>query len=109
MSTESWVFLWTVICSFGVPTGIALYIKKLFKQDGVRRKKREVALDEFYELQVRGIKQSIDLGKAVAIAMQNGKCNGEVADALRGCKKLEEDQDKFLATDFIQNRTKSLP
>jgi hypothetical protein len=109
MKMEEMMFMLAVLVAFGVPSGIALYIKKLFKQDGVRRKKREVALDEFYKLQVRGIRQSIDLGKAVAIAMQNGKCNGEVADALKDCKKLEEDQDKFLATDFIQNRTKSLP
>ncbi len=99
--------VWEILVLLGVPsavTGICFwwlkrYIDKREKQHNAQeeaRHKNEVLL-------VKSIAASIALGEACAIALKNGKCNGETEAALEYAKTVKHEQQNFLNEQGIKN------
>lgn len=70
---------WTIVLAAGIPSTItglivAWFVKKIDKRDAAREKMNV--------LLIQGVNASISLGEANAIALKNGKTNGETEKAL---------------------------
>lgn len=68
--------------------------------------KREVDEKKRQDYQVMallGSAAAAKLGKATAIALQGGKLNGEMKDALEYMLRLEAEQDSFIKRQCIEN------
>lgn len=61
-----------------------------------RQKARDKARKDFELFQIQMTAATASLGKANAIALQNGKCNGETHAALEALEKVKEKQRDFL-------------
>ena len=75
-----------------VGTVVGIIIKRIDKN----QQKREKSRKEFELFQVEMITANAALGKANAIALQNGKCNGETHAALEYLEKIKHKQREFL-------------
>lgn len=96
--------VWTLILSIGLPSAIVGGIVGLFfrrfekKMDADReaRRKHEV-------FQVKMLTAVTALSKANAIALKNGKCNGETTAALRYLEHVKHEQRDFLTEQGINH------
>ncbi len=61
-----------------------------------RQKDRDKARKNFELFQIQMISACASLGKANAIALQNGKCNGETHAALEALEEIKRKQRDFL-------------
>ena len=52
---------------------------------------------------VRSVGASIALGEAAALALLNGKCNGETEKALAFAREVRQEQKDFLTEQGIKN------
>lgn len=92
--------IWSVLVAAGVPSlvlGAMLqrYAKKVEKAEQ-HRKSQEIARKEFEKFQLDSLTAVMKLSEANAIALQNGKCNGETHAALDYMKTVKRDQRAFL-------------
>lgn len=100
------LFSW--ILAAGIPTSIisgviALALrrieKKIDKRQLEREKKeeeREAARKEYERYTTRQLMAVTALSEANAIALQNGKCNGETRRALEYTRQMKHEQREFL-------------
>ena len=87
-----------VLTAAGVPSALfAYYLRKVEK----RREAEEAARREYEMYQVKMLTATACLCEANAIALQNGKCNGETHKALEHLKKVKHDQRDFLVSQGI--------
>lgn len=70
--------------------------EKVQEEQEATRLKNEVLL-------VKSIGASIALGEATAIAIKNGKCNGETEAALEYAQRIKHEQRDFLHEQGIKN------
>lgn len=68
-----------------------------------KQEEREMARREYEFHQVQMNVANAKLGRANAIALQNGKCNGETHSALEFLNKVAEDQNDFLIRHGVDN------
>lgn len=104
--TAAQVF-WSLLVAIGVPSAVVSLLlrrmeKKLEKQEKERRD-REKAREKNEILIVKLVGASIALGEASAIALKNGKCNGETEAALAYARKVKHEQKDFLTEQGIKN------
>lgn len=92
--------IWAVLVAAGIPSlvlGAMLqrYTRKVEKAEQ-HRKAQEAARKDFEKFQLDSLTAVMKLSEANAIALQNGKCNGETHAALEYMKTVKRDQRSFL-------------
>lgn len=89
-----------IVAAAGIPSGIfAYYLRRI-----ERRREREEKARRDYELyQVKMLTATAAVCEANAIALQNGKCNGETHKALAYLKEVKHAQRDFLAAQGIDH------
>ena len=89
--------IWAILVALGVPSAVAgtvigIALKRLEKRMDEERKARR----DFETFQVKGLCATMKVCEANAIALQNGKCNGETHAALEYMQEIKQDQRDFL-------------
>lgn len=103
--------VWTIIAAIGLPSAIVgavvgLYIRRIEKRMDKaeeERRKREAARRQYEVFQVKTLTAVTALSKANAIALKNGKCNGETKAALEYLEEVKHDQRDFLTEQGIDH------
>lgn len=89
-----------VLAAAGIPSALfAYYLRKIEK----RRADEEAARKQYELYQVKMLTATAGLCEANAIALQNGKCNGETHRALDHLKEVKHDQRDFLVAQGIDH------
>ena len=89
-----------VLTAAGIPSALfAYYLRKIEKH----RAEEEAARRQYELYQVKMLTATACLCEANAIALQNGKCNGETHDALRHLENVQHDQRDFLVSQGIDH------
>ena len=99
--------IWTALIAISVPSAIVSLLfhrmeKKMEKRDK-EREGRERAREKNEILLVKMVGASVALGEASAIALKNGKCNGETEAALEYARQVKHEQKDFLTEQGIKN------
>lgn len=90
----------TIVAAASVPSAIfAYYLRRIER----RRERREAARHDYELYQVKMLTATAAVCEANAIALQNGKCNGETHKALAYLKEVKHAQRDFLAAQGIDN------
>lgn len=89
--------IWAICIAWGIPSAIAgavigIAFKRFEKRMDAEREVRRA----FEQFQVKGLCATMKVCEANAIALQNGKCNGETHSALEYMRKVKLDQREFL-------------
>lgn len=103
--------VWTILLAIGLPSAIVGAVVKLAfsriekKMDTEReeREEREEARRKYEIFQIKTLTAVTALSKANAIALKNGKCNGETSAALEYLDKVKHDQRDFLTEQGIDH------
>lgn len=89
-----------LLVAVGAPSALfALYLRRAEK----RHDKQEQARRQYEQYQVKMLTATAGLCEANAIALQNGKCNGETHRALAHLKEVKHDQRDFLVEQGIDH------
>lgn len=95
---------WTVLIAVGLPSAIVGGIVGIFFHRIEKKMDKEREARRKYELfQVKIQAATISLCKANAIALKNGKCNGETSEALDYLNKVKHEQWDFLTEQGIDH------
>lgn len=104
---ELWQFLLSiglVSAVIGGVVGLGFQgIKKRMDKEAEERAEHEQARREFECFQVKMLTATATLSEANAIALQNGKCNGETHAALEYMKTVKREQREFLTKKGIDH------
>lgn len=85
--------LWPIILACSVPSALfALLLRRLEKKMDKEREARR----RYEGFLIKTQTATIALCKANAIALKNGKCNGETSAALRYLEKVKHEQRDFM-------------
>ena len=99
--------LWTTLLAIGLPSSIVGFalrrIEKKMDEDRKTRETQEKARKQHERFLVEMLTASAALGKANAIALKNGKCNGETSAALAYLEKVKHEQRDFLTRQGIDH------
>lgn len=96
--------LWTVLLAIGVPSAIVGGVAGIFFRRIEKKMDKEREARRKYELfQVKVQAATIALCKANAIALKNGKCNGETKAALEYLAQVKHEQREFLNEQSIDH------
>lgn len=99
--------LWTTLLAIGLPSAIVGFalrrIEKKMDEDRQTRETQEKARKQHERFLVEMLTASAALGKANAIALKNGKCNGETSAALAYLEKVKHEQRDFLTRQGIDH------
>ena len=103
--------IWTIVAAVGLPGAVVsavvgLLIRRIEKRldkEEKERQQREKARREYELFQVKMLTAATALGKANAIAIKNGKCNGETSAALAYLREVKHDQRDFLIAQGIDH------
>lgn len=79
------------------------YLKKLLDKRDVKIESREKAREQNEILLIKSVGASLSLGEATAIAIKNGKSNGELESALAYAKTVKHEQKEFLNEQAVKN------
>lgn len=95
---------WTVLLAVGLPSAIVGGIVGIFFRRIEKKMDKEREARRKYELfQVKIQAAIISLCKANAIALKNGKCNGETSAALDYLNQVKHEQRDFLTEQGIDH------
>lgn len=100
-----------ILLQIGVPSaivgGIVSFcfkrLEKRMKAEEERREAREKSRKDYETYQVKMLTATARLCEANAIALQNGKCNGETHGALANLQRVKNDQRDFLVSQGIDH------
>ena len=103
--------VWTILLSIGLPSaivgGIVTFalnrIEKKLEAERRAREKQEEARKDYELFQVKTLTAVIALSKANALALKNGKCNGETTAALKYLERVKHEQRDFLTAQGIEH------
>lgn len=99
--------IWAFLLAIGVPTsvvGFAVHrIEKKLDKETQEREERDKARRQYERYQVKMLTATAALSKANALALKNGKCNGETEEALEYLDEVKHDQRDFLAQQGIDH------
>lgn len=96
--------VWNILLAIGLPSAIvggvvAIFFRKIEKKMNDERTTRRK-----YEIfQVKTLTAVTALSKANAIALKNGKCNGETSKALEYLDTVKHEQRDFLIEQGIEH------
>jgi hypothetical protein len=92
--------IWAILAAAGLPAAIlGLLIRRLEKRldkEQKAREERENARKTYESFQVHALTAVMKLSEANAIALQNGKCNGETHKALDYLTEVRYEQRDFV-------------
>lgn len=98
---------WILLGMFSIPsaiTGFAFWmLQKSLNKAEARRSKREECLMKYQLMLIDTSFASISLGKATAIAVKEGKCNGEMKEAFEKVAEVEKKQKDYLNLQAIEH------
>lgn len=102
---------WATLLAIGIPSSvvtaiIGFMVRKIERRmDDERRTRQEQdeARKQFEKFQARGLTATMALCEANAIAIQNGKCNGETHRALDYMQQVKYEQRDFLTSQGIEH------
>ena len=92
--------LWAIILAAGIPSTITGLIVTWFVK---RQDEKDKAREEINMLLIQGVGASISLGEANAIALKNGKTNGETEKALSYAKEAKHCMTNYLTRKGVQS------
>ena len=96
-----------MLITLGIPsaiTGLCFWmIKKRIEEDKKERDIKEAAKEDSEFLLIKCVGASLALGEATAHAIINGKCNGEMTEALKYAKQMKHEQKDFMTKQGIKN------
>lgn len=96
-----------IIGAAGVPAALlGFFIRRLEKrldEEKKAREEQEKARKTYEGFQVHALTAVMKLSEANAIALQNGKCNGETRKALEYLTEVRHQQRDFLITQGLDN------
>lgn len=99
--------IWTILCAVGVPSAVVAFafrrIEKKLDKERTDREKHEEARRKYEVFQVKTLTAVTALSKANAIALKNGKCNGETKAALEYLDQVKHEQRDFLVEQGIDH------
>lgn len=96
--------IWAIFLAWGVPSAIAgTVIGVTFKRFEKRMDEERNARRDFERFQVKGLCATMKVCEANAIALQNGRCNGETHAALEYMQEVKRDQRDFLMSQGIDH------
>lgn len=96
--------IWAILLAWGVPSAIAgTVIGVMFKRFEKRMDEERNARRDFERFQVKGLCATMKVCEANAIALQNGRCNGETHAALEYMQEVKRDQRDFLMSQGIDH------
>lgn len=92
--------LWQIVAALGIPTAVTglLFwkLERRITKSEAKRDKKEADRLMFETNQFKLIGAIAAVSEANAIALQNGKCNGETHKALEYMEKVKHEQRDFL-------------
>lgn len=103
--------IWTILVAAGLPSAVVAGVVGLFfrriekrlEREHEARKAQEAARIEFEGFLVDGITAIMKLSEANAIALQNGRCNGETHAALDYEREVKRKLRKFFQRQGLEN------
>ena len=99
--------IWAIIAAAGLPAALlGLFIRRLEKrldEEKKAREEQEKARKTYEGFQVHALTAIMKLSEANAIALQNGKCNGETRAALKYLTEVRHQQRDFLIAQGLDN------
>lgn len=96
--------IWVILLAWGVPSAIAgTVVGIMFKRFEKRMDEERKARRDFERFQVKGLCATMKVCEANAIALQNGRCNGETHAALEYMQEVKRDQRNFLMSQGIDH------
>lgn len=103
--------IWTIIGATGLLSAVVggivgiffRRIEKRMDKENEARQEREEARRKYEIFQVKTLTAVTALSKANAIALKNGKCNGETKAALEYLDKVKHEQREFLTEQGIDH------
>ena len=96
--------VWAILTASGLLSavisglvGLAYHrIERRLDREAAERKKRDEDRKRYELFQIRALTATMALGKANAVALKNGKCNGETTAALEYLSRVKHDLRDFL-------------
>lgn len=99
--------VWTILVAVGLPSAVVgFFVRRIEKRLDAEKKAREEqeAARKAYEgFNVHALTAVMKLSEANAIALQNGKCNGETRKALGYLTEVRHEQRDFLIKQGLDN------
>lgn len=99
--------IWELILAIGIPSAVVGFafsrIEKKLDKEKKEREKQEEARRNYESIQVKLLTAGIALSKANAVALKNGKCNGETKAALEYLETVKHEQRDFLTKQGIEH------
>lgn len=96
--------VWQILVAVGIPSAmVGTVIGIMFRRIEKRLDEEKQARRKFERFQLRGLTATMALSEANAIALQNGKCNGETHKALDYMKDVKHEQRDFLISQGIEH------
>lgn len=92
--------IWTIVLAAGIPSTISSLVIGWFVK---RQSDRDKAREQINILLVQGVGASISLGEAVAIALRDGKTNGETKEALKYAMDAKHNITNFLTAQGVKH------
>lgn len=102
---------WNIIAAVGIPAALAAAVigfcvrrfEKKVDEAEKARKRHEKDRKSFELFEVQTLLATVSLCEANAIALQNGKCNGETHAALEYLQTVKHQQKDFLIAQGVEN------
>lgn len=96
-----------LLAAIGIPTAFSGFLfrrieKRIEKRESTREE-RDKAREKNEVLIIKGVGASIALGEACALALKNGRSNGETEAALEYARKVKHEQKDFLTDLSVKN------
>lgn len=102
---------WSVLLAVGLPSAIVSgvagiffrRIEKKMAEEREEQKKREEARRKYEVFQVKTLTATMALSKANALALKNGRCNGETKAALEYLNEVKHEMRDFIDEQSIDH------
>lgn len=96
--------VWNILLAIGLPSAIVGGVMSIFFHKIEKKMNDERTTRRKYEIfQVKTLTAVTALSKANAIALKNGKCNGETSKALEYLDTVKHEQRDFLIEQGIEH------
>lgn len=102
---------WSILAAAGLPSAavtavVGYLVRRMEKRQNEEKKareKQEEARRKFEQYQLAALTATMTLCEANALALQNGRCNGETHAALAYLQKVKNEQRDFLTSQGIDH------
>ena len=96
--------VFAIMTAIGLPTAVvATVVGIMFRRLEKRMDDEKRARREFECFQIKSLMATMGVCEANAIALQNGKCNGETHEALAYMQEVKREHREFLYTHGIEH------